>query len=96
MLLYIFTGISCVFVSGFNTHKFCDVCVCRYARNDDGFMICDKGLPSVSNINRASKSGNFSLIVGSNIRRYLSNKAKIDKLFYAVIVDSTHSIPELR
>ncbi len=83
-------------VNGFTTRDFCEVCVCRYTHNETGPMICDIGLPSVSNINQATKSGNFSLVVGSNILRYLSYKTKIDKLFFAVIVDSTHSIPELK
>ncbi len=64
--------------------------------DNSGIIVCDSGLPDISDISRADKTGNFSLIIGSNIRRYLAHKDKIDKLFNAVVIDATHSIPELR
>ncbi|MCP3901760.1 MAG: hypothetical protein GY707_18780, partial [Desulfobacteraceae bacterium] len=84
------------FVNSFTSIDFCDVCMCRYVKSENGIIICDDGLPKIWDIVRAQKVGNYSLVIGSSVRKYKLYKADIDKLFYAVIIDEVHGIPEIR
>lgn len=88
-LLHLFLYV-CV-VQGHTSRDFCRICTCGDSR-ENGYVICDKFLPSVNTILSAVKEGNRTLIVRADYPIYMYYKREIDSLFYTTIVQTPEGL----